>query len=178
MVVELVVRCRVAAVAVVVAVGVVVRVHRGRRRAVARAVAGRRHRRAIAVIVEAVVAGAVVDCRARRHVDDHPALFARPVEVEADRLEIFEDGEAVEVVTQFVVGHDGERMPSVDHVGRDFDGDSLDATRTNLDVFLGVAVAVVRIEIEVDITPIGVVADVLHVVVDRDRAIVIHHHGL
>ena len=178
MVVELVVGCRIAAVAVVVAIGVVVRIHRGRRRAVARAVAGRWHRRTVAVIVEAVVARAVVDRRARRHGDDHPALVARPVEVEADGLEVFEDGEAVEVVTQLVVGHDGEAMPSVDHVGRDFDGDSLDATRTHSDVFLGVAVAVVGIEVERDVTPIGVVADVLHVVVDRDRAIVIHHHGL
>ena len=176
MVVELVVRCGVAAVAVVVAIGVVVRVHRGRRRA--RAVAGRRHRRTITIIVEAVVARAVVDSRARRYVDDHPALVARPVEVEVDRLEVLEDGEAVEVVAQLVVGHDGEAMPTMNLVGRDFDGDSLDVTRTHSDVFFGVAVAVVRIEIEADITPIGVVADVLHVVVDRDRAIVIHHHGL
>ena len=167
---------RITAVVVVVAVGVVSRVHRRRRGA--RAVAGRGHRRAEAVIVEAVGAGAVVVVDARRRRDDYPALGARTIPVEADGLEVFEGGEAVELVVQFVVGHDGEGVPSVDAIQRDVNLDSLDSTGVHSDVFFGVAVAVVRVEIEGDVTPIGVVADILHVVNDRDRVVVVHHHGL
>ena len=168
---------RIAAVAVVVAVGVVLRIHRGRRRH-SRAVTGRRHRRAIAIVVVAVGTRTVVVADARRHRDDHPALIARTVPEEVDRLEVFEGGEAVELVVQFVVGHDGEGVPSVDAIQRDVDLDSLDSTGIHSDVFLGVAVAVVRVEEEGDITPIGVVADILHVINDRDRVVVVHHHGL
>ena len=160
----------------VVAVGVVHRVHRGRRHA--RAVAGRRHRRAVAVVVVAVGARAVIVADARRHRDDYPALSARTVPEEVDGFEVFEGGEAVELVIQFVVGHDGEGVPSVDAIQRDVDLDSLDSTGIHSHVFLGVAVAVVRVEVEGDITPIGVVADILHVVDDRDRVVVVHHHGL
>jgi hypothetical protein len=166
---------RIAAVVVMVVIGVVLRIHRGRHSG---AVTRRRHRGTEAVVVVAVGAGAVVVANARRHRDDHPALGARPIPVEADGLEVFEGGEAVELVVQLVVGHDGEGAPSVDAAERDVDGDPLDAAGTDLHVFFGVAVAVVRIEVEGDITSIGVVADVLHVVVDRDRAVVIHHHGL
>ena len=164
---------RITAVVVVVAVGVVMRIHRGQG-----TVAGRRHRRAEAVVVVAVDARAVVVADARRHRDDHPALAARTVPVEVDGLEVFEGGEAIELVAQLVVGHDGEGVPSVDAVQRDVDLDSLDATGIYSDVFLGVAVAVVRLEVEGDVTPIGVVADILHVVNDRDRVVVVHHHGL
>ena len=114
----------------------------------------------------------------RRYRDDHPALVARPIPVEADGLEVFEGGEAVELIIQLVVWHDGEDVPSVDATERDVDGDSLDTPGINSDVFLGVVVSVVRVKIEGDITSIGVVADVLHVIVDRDRVVVIHHHGL
>ena len=168
---------RITAVAVVVAVGVVMRIHRGRHaRTVSRR--RRRHRRAIAVVVVAIGARTVVVADARRYGDDHPTLAARTVPVEGDGLEVFEGGEAVELVAQFVIGHDGEGEPSVDAIQRDVDLDSLDATGVHSDVFLGVAVAVVRVEVEGDITPIGVVADILHVVNDRDRVVVVHHHGL
>ena len=168
---------RITAVAVVVAVGVVMRIHRGRHAGtVSRR--RRRHRRTIAVVVVAVGARTVVVADARRYGDDHPALAARSVPVEVDGLEVFEGGEAVELVAQFVIGHDGEGVPSVDAIQRDVDLDSLDATGVHSDVFLGVAVAVVRVEVEGDITPIGVVADILHVVNDRDRVVVVHHHGL
>ena len=159
------------------AVGVVSRVHR-RRRGGGTVARRRRHRRTVAVVVEAVVARAVVVADARRYRDDHPALIARTVPVEVNRLEVLEGGEAVELVVQLVVGHDGEGVPSVDAIQRDVNLDSLDATGIHSDVFLGVAVAVVRVEVEGDITPIGVVADILHVVDDRDRVVVVHHHGL
>jgi hypothetical protein len=172
---------RITAVVVMVVVGVVLWIHRGRRCSVTVTVvvARRRgHRGTVSVVVVAVDAGAVVVAHERRYSDDHPGFGARTIPVEADGLEVFKGGEAVELVVQLVVGHDGEAYPSVDTVERNVDGDPLDAAGTDLHVFFGVAVAVVRIEVEGDITSIGVVADVLHVVVDRDRAVVIHHHGL
>ena len=159
-----------------VAVGVVFRIHRRRRSA--RTMARRRHRRTVAVVVVAVGTRTVVEADARRHRDDHPALSARPVPEEADGLEVFKGGEAVELVAQLVVRHDSESEPSVNAMQRDIDGDSLDSARIDSDVFFGVAVAVVRVEVEGDVTPIGVVANVLHVVIDRDRVVVVHHHGL
>ena len=120
----------------------------------------------------------MIVARTRRHRDDNPRLGARSVPVEADGIEIFEGGEAIEIVAEFVVRHDGEGVPSVDTMERDVDSDSLDAARIHSHVFLSVVVTVIRVEVQGDITPIGVVADVLHVVVDRDRAVVIHHHGL
>ena len=60
--------------------------------------ARRWHRRAIAVIVEAVGARTVVDVDARRRCDDNPALGARSVPEEVDGFEVFEGGETVELV--------------------------------------------------------------------------------
>ena len=178
--VPVVVGGRITAVVVVVVVGVVHRVHRRRRSVVVTmsVTSGRGHRRTEAVVVEAVAAGARVVVRDRRCRDDHPALEARAVPVDAERLEVFESGEAVKLAIHFVVRHDGERAVSTDAVGRDVDGDSLDASRIDLDVLLGVVVAVVGVKVDVYITPIGVVSDVLHVVVDRDRTVVVHHHRL
>ena len=136
---------RITAVVVVVAVGVVMRIHRGGH---ARTVSRRRHRRAIAIVVVAVGARTVVVADARRYRDDHPALAAWTVPVEVDGLEVFEGGEAVELITQFVVGHDGEGVPSVDAIQRDVDLDSLDATWIHSDVFLSVTVAVVWVHVE------------------------------
>ena len=164
---------RITAVVVVIAVGVVMRIHRGKG-----TVARRRHRRTITVVVEAIGTRTVVVADTRRYCDDHPALGARPIPEEADGLEVFEGGEAVELVANLVVGHDGEGIPSVDAIQRDVDFDSLDSTGIHSDVFLGVAIAVVRVEVEGDVTPISVVADILHVVNDRDRVVVVHHHGL
>ena len=126
------------------------------------------HRRTVAVVVVAVAARTVVVARTRSDVDHHPRFGARSVPVEADRLEVLEGGEAVELAAHFVVRHDGERAVQVEAVGRDIDSDSLDATRIDSDVLLCVVVAEVRLEEDVDVTLIGVVSDVLHVVVDRD----------
>ena len=126
------------------------------------------HRRTIAIVVVAVAARAVVVARTRSDVNHHPRFGARPVPVEADRLEVLEGGEAVEVVAHFVVRHDGEGTVQVDVVDRDVDGDSLDATWTNLDILLGVVVAVVGVKVDEDVTPIGVVSDILQGIVDRE----------
>ncbi|KWW26295.1 MAG: hypothetical protein F082_116 [bacterium F082] len=156
----------------VVAVGVVDRVHRGH------GVTVRRHRRAESVVVVAVGARTVVVAHTWSDVDHHPGLSARAMPAEADGLEVLEGGEAVELAAYRVVGHDRVGEVTVDAVGRDLDSDSLDATGTDLHVFLGVGEAVVRIEVDADVTSIGVVANVLDVVVDRDRVVVVHHHGL
>ena len=155
-------RGRIATYAVVVTVSVVHRIHR------AGFVTSGRHRRTEAVIVVAVAARTVVVADARGHRDDHPALGARPIPVEADGVEVLEGGEAVEFIAQLVVRHDGEGAPSVDTTERDFQGDSLDMPRTYFHVFFVVAVTIVRIEVDRDITLIGVVSDVLHVIVDCD----------
>ena len=126
------------------------------------------HRRTEAVVVVAVAARTVVVARTRSDVDHHPRFGARPVPVEVDRLEVLEGGEAVELAAHFVVRHDGERAAHVEAVGRDVDSDSLDATRIDLDVLLCVVVAEVGLKEDVDVTPIGVVSNVLHVIVDRD----------
>jgi hypothetical protein len=126
------------------------------------------HRRAETVVVVAVAARTVIVAEARRHRDDHPALGARPIPVEAYGVEVLEGGEAVEFIAQFVVRHDGEGAPSVNTTERDFQGDSLDMPRTHFHVFFVVDVTVVRIEEDRDITPIGVVSDVLQVIVDCD----------
>ena len=126
------------------------------------------HRRTVAVVVVAVAARTVVVAWTRYDVNHHPRFGTRPVPVEADRLKVLESGEAVELATHFIVRYDGERTVQVDAVGRDVNRDSLDATRTNLDVLLGVVVAIVGVKEDVDVTPIGVVSDILHVVVDRD----------
>ena len=179
---SMVVGCRITAVVVVVVVGVVHRVHRRRRSVVVTmsvtVISVVVSARTEAVIVVAVGARTRVVVYQRRHGDDNPAVGARPVPAEGDGLEVFEGGEAVELIAQFVVRHDGEDRLRVEATERDVDGNSIDAAGIYFDVFLGVAVTVVGIKVEVDITPIGVVADVLHVVVDRDRAIIVHHHGL
>ncbi len=136
------------------------------------------HRRTEAVIVVAIATRTVVVARTRSDMDHHPRFGARPVPVEAYRLEILKSGEAVKLAAHFVVRHDGECAIQVDAVGRDIDSDSLDATGIDLDVLLGVVIAVVWVKENIDVTPIGVVSNVLHVVVDSDRVVVVHHHRL
>lgn len=136
---------------------------------VAVTVIGRRgHRRTEAVVVVAVTAGAGIDAHPWRCRDDHPTFGARTVPVEAKRLKVLESGEAVEFVVHFVVRHDGEGVTSIDAAGGDVDGNPLDGSRTHSDVLVGVVVAVVGVEVEVNVSLIGVIADVLHVVIDRD----------
>lgn len=93
------------------------------------AVSVRRHRWEVAVVVVPVGIWTVVVADTWRHRNDHPALGTRPVPIEADRLEIFEGGKAVEFIAQFVVGHDGEGVSSVNAVLWDIDGYPLDSPR-------------------------------------------------
>jgi hypothetical protein len=162
----------IASIVVVVAVGVVMRVHR------VGLMTGRRHRRTETVVVVAVVARTVVVARARAYVDDHPGLVAGSVPAEADRFKVFEGGEAEQLIAHLVVRHDHEGVTPADAVSRDVNGDSLDAARANLDTLFGVVVAFVRVEVQVNAAFVGVVANVLHVVVDSDGVGVVDHHGL
>lgn len=163
---------RITAVVVVIPVGVVHRIHR------VQSVACWRHRRTISVVVVAVGARTVVVPRAGTDVDDHPALGARPFPVERDGLEVFEGSEAVQLLAQFVVGHDGEGVPPADEVGRNLKGDSLDVPRAYLDPFLGIAVAFVGVEVEANAASVSVVANVLNIVVDGDGVGIVDHYGL
>lgn len=161
---------RIATIVVVMGIGVVVRIHDNVMWTSGTPTARRRRRqhRTITVIVVTVFTGTVVVTRTRSDVNHHPRFSARPVPVEANRLKVLKGGEAVEFASHLVVRHDGECAIQVDAVGRDVNGDSLDATGIDLDVLLGVVIAVVWVKENIDVTPIGVVSNVLHVVVDRD----------
>lgn len=154
---------RITAVAVVIAVGVVMRIHR---RHVT--MSGRRHRRAETVVVVAVVTGAVVIAHSRPDMNHHPRLGARSMPTETDRLEVFEGGETVEFATHRVIRHERVGNVTVDGVAWNLNGDSLDATRTHFHIFFGIAGAVVWVKENADVAPISVIANVFHVVVDRD----------
>ena len=99
---------RVTAVVVVVCVGVVHRIDRVHAVEVSRRIATwrRRKNRIVAVIVVAVWAWTVVVARTRSHVDHHPGLVVVTVPAEAQRLEVLEGGEAVQLIAELVVRHD------------------------------------------------------------------------
>jgi hypothetical protein len=164
---------RIAAIVVVVMVGVVVRIH-GVRSGSTR----RRHRRTIAVVVVAVFTRTIVVTRARRHAVDHPRLVTRSVPAEAHWLEVFEGGEAVELVVQFIVRHHRVDPGGVGAVGRNGDRNPSDATRAHSHVLRAVAVAIVGIEVDIEIATIGVISDILNIIVDGDRIGIVGQHGL
>ena len=172
---------RIAAVAVMIAIGVVGWIHR---RQVVRMMVRtgarrrRRHHRTIAVVVVAVVARTMVVTRARTDFDDHPRLVAIAVPAEAHWLEVFEGGEAKELVTYLVIWHHRVHPRGIRTVSRDADGDSLNPTRADPYIFLCIVVSIVRIEIDIDITSVGVIPNVLHIIIDSHRIGIIGQHGL
>lgn len=98
---------RIAAVIVMITVSVVVWIHR---RHVVRVwtVSSRRrrwHHRTVAVIVVAIGAGTGVVTRTGTDMDDHPRLVVIAIPAEAHWLEVFEGGEAIQLVVQLVVRH-------------------------------------------------------------------------
>ena len=171
----------IAAIAVVVAIGVVVRIHRRhvvRVSTVRTARRRRRQHRAVAIVVVAVVTGTIVVARAWSHVDDYPRLVAIAIPAEAYRLEVFEGGEAVELTIEFVVGHHGVCPGGVWAVGRNADRNPSDATRAHSHVLRSIAVTVVGIEIDIEIATIGVISNILNIIVNGDRIGVVGQHGL
>ena len=163
---------------VVIAVSVVHRVHRRRCYRAISYCGRRRHRRAETIVVEAIVTRTTIVAGTRAYVNDHPRFCARSVPVEAERFKVLKDGERVELITQFVVWHDHVSERRIRTIGRNFYCDSLDPARANSNILFGVVVAVVGVKVDVYITPIGVVTNVLHVIIDRDRIVVVHHHRL
>ena len=172
---------RIASVVVVMGIGVVVRIHRRHAVRSTRAPTSRRrrrHHRTVAVVVVAVVTGAGVVTRTRSDMDDHPRLVAIAVPAEAYRLEVFEGGEAVELVIQLVVGHHRVQHRGVRTVGRDAYRDSSDATGADAHVLVGETATIVGIEIDVEVTAIGVVSNILNIIVDGDRIGIVGQHWL
>ena len=97
---------RIAAIVVVIAIGVVVRIHRWQIMRVMAVVAARRwHRRTEAVVVVAVVAGTVVVAQTRTDLDHHPRLVVVTIPAETQGLEVLESGEAEEISIQLVIRH-------------------------------------------------------------------------
>ena len=171
---------RIAAASVVVMVGVVVRIQRRPAVEVSRRITTRRRRQdgIVTVIVEAVGARTIVVARTRRHPVDHPRLGARSVPAEAYRLEVFEGGEAVELIVQFVVWHHRVDPGGIWTVGRNGNRNPSDATRAHSHVLRAVAVAIVGIQVDVEIATIGVISDILNIIVDGDRIGIVGQHGL
>lgn len=171
---------RVTSVVVVVCVGVVHRVERVHAVEVARRIATwrRRQDRIVAVVVVAVRVRTVVVARARSHVDHHPRLVAITVPAEAHRLEVLEGGEAVEFIAEFVVRHHRVSPGRIGTVSRNADGDSFDSTGGHSHVLFAVVVSIVGIQVDEDVTSVGVVSYILDIVIDGDRIGVVGQHGL
>ena len=172
---------RIATIVVMISVSVVMRIHW---RHVVRTVRAptarrrRRHHRTIAIVVVAVGAGTVVVVRTRSDVNDHPRLVVITVPAEAHRLEVFEGGEAVELVAQFIVWHHRVKNGGIRTVGWDTDRNPSDTARTYFHVLVGVAVTVIRIKVDIEIATISVISDILNIIVDGDRIGVIGQHWL
>lgn len=128
---------RIATIVVVMGIGVVVRIHDNVMWTSGTPTARRRRRqhRTITVIVVTVFTGTVIVTRTRSDVDDHPRLIAIAIPAEAYGLEVFESGEAIELVVQFVVGHHRVKHGGIWTVGRDGDCNPSDAACADLHVF-------------------------------------------
>ena len=165
---------------VVIVIGVVMRI-RGRKWTRSRTrteTRRRRHRRHETVVVVAVVAGPRIEARTRRQDRHYPSRIARTVPREANRLKVLERGEGVQVIAHLIVRHNRINGGRIQTIGHDVEGDSLDLARADLHISVGIFGAVIGIEVDADISLIGVISNVLHVVVDRDRVVIIHYHGL
>ena len=172
---------RIPTIVVMVVIGVMMRIRRRKR---TRAGAGartrnrRRHRRHETVIVEAIVSRPGVETWTRRQNRYDPGGITRAVPREADWLKVLERGEGEQVFAHLIIRHNRINDGRIQTIGHDIERDSLDLAGADLDTFVGIFGAVIRIEIDADISLIGNISDILHVVADRDRVIVIHYHGL
>lgn len=167
-------------VVVMVRISVVHRIERVHSVEVARRITTRRRRQdwIVAVVVVTVGMRAVVVARTRTHVDHHPGLIAVTVPAEADWFEVFKDSEAEEVFVHLIVGHHCVNPRGVQAIGRDVDGDSSDSTGIDSHIFSGVVVTIVRIQIDINVSSVGIVSNVLDIVIDGDRIGIVGQHGL
>ena len=111
-------------------------------------------------------------------VNDHPRLVVMAIPAEADRLEVFEHREAVQLIAQLVIRHHCVSPVRIGTIGRNVDRNPFDPTGGHSHVFLCIVITVVRIEIDIDITPVGVVSDILDIIIDGNRIGVVGQHGL
>ena len=171
---------RIAAIVVVVMVGVVVRIQRRSAIEVSWRIATRRRGqdRIVTVIVEAVGVWTIVVTRTRRHSVNHPRLVTRSVPAEAHWLEVFESSEAIELIVQFIVRHHRIHPGGIGTIGRNGNRNPSDATRAHSHVLRAVTVAIVGIEVDIEIATISVVSDILNIIVDGDRIGIVGQHGL
>ena len=171
---------RIAAASVVVMVGVVVRIQRRSAIEVSWRIATRRRGqdRIVTVIVEAVGVWTIVVTRTRRHSVNHPRLVTRSVPAEAHWLEVFEGSEAIELIVQFIVRHHRIHPGGIGTIGRNGNRNPSDATRAHSHVLRAVTVAIVGIEVDIEIATISVVSDILNIIVDGDRIGIVGQHGL
>ncbi len=112
------------------------------------------------------------------HMNDYPRLVVIAIPAETHWFKVLESGEAVKLVAKFVVRHHRVGPGRIRTVSRDAHRNPLDATRAYSHIFSGIAMTVIRIEINVEIATIGVVSDILNIIVDGDRIGVIGQHGL
>ena len=171
---------RIAAASVVVMVGVVVRIQRRSAIEVSWRIATRRRGqdRIVTVIVEAVGVWTIVVTRTRRHSVNHPRLVTRSVPAEPHWLEVFESSEAIELIVQFIVRHHRIHPGGIGTIGRNGNRNPSDATRAHSHVLRAVTVAIVGIEVDIEIATISVVSDILNIIVDGDRIGIVGQHGL
>ena len=171
---------RIATVVVMVVVGVVVRIQRLHVVEVTWRIATWRRRsdRIVAVVVEAVRVGAMVVARTRTDKDDHPRLVAVTVPAEADRSEVLEGREAIELAVQFVVRHHRIDPGGIRTVSRDRHCDSSDSAGADSHVLSAIVASVIRIEVDEEVSPISIVSYILDIIVHRDRIGVVGQHGL
>lgn len=132
----------------------------------------------VSIIVETIGVRTGVVTDPRTDMDDHPRLVAITVPAEAKRLEVFESGEAVKLVAEFIIRHHRIDPGWIRAIGWDAQGDSLDSTGANSHVLLGVVVMIIWIQIDIDVASVRIITYVLHIVVHCHRIGIVGQHGL
>ena len=140
--------------------------------------AWRRSHRTIAIVVEAVFRRTAVELWTRTDLDNHPRLVAIAVPAETHWLKVFECGEAEEFIVHFVVRHHRVQPIRIHTDGRKGDGNSLDPTGRHSHIFLDEEATIVGIEINVHVSFVCIVPNVLDIIVDGNRIGVVGQHGL
>ena len=130
-----------------------------------------------AVIVEANLTRTDVEEWTRSDVGYHPWLFVITSPVDAERLEVLESCEAVQLIVLLVIWHHHIGIVTIQTIGCDGDVDPLDLTRSKRHIFLGIVV-IIGIEINVYVAFVCIVSNILDIIVDRNRIGVVGQHGL
>lgn len=135
-------------------------------------------RRAETVVVEPLAVGTHIDVNQRSGTIDDVGTCAGTVPPEMQRLEVFKGGEREKLWSHLIIRHYGVAERRVEVIERNVDHDSLDATRTDIDMFACVVVSVVRLEIDEEVAAIADIPNVLYVVIQPYGVRHVSHHGL